>query len=127
MRVKSILIILFIFIMTIFFGFQCGKDRNAPDHLIGVWGTSDPTYADRTFEISRNELIFQTGEKTFDTYSIKSIEMEKIPGTEKILYTINYVNKEGLKYKFSFYYNPAGQGEIRYKNQKEISWTKEKQ
>jgi hypothetical protein len=97
-----------------------------PENLIGVWGTSNPTYADRTFEITKNEVIFQTGEQTFDTYSIKSIEMEKVHRGEDDLYTINYENKEGLKYQFSFYYNPAGQGVIRYKNQMQMAWTKEK-
>jgi hypothetical protein len=125
MKVERVLI-LFICLMMIFFGFQCGKNRNAPDHLIGVWGTSDPGYADRNFEITGNEIIFQTGETTFDTYSIKSIEMEKVPRGQSLLYTITYKNVEGLKYKFSFYYQPAGQGEIRFKNQDQILWTKEK-
>jgi hypothetical protein len=125
MRVKEILI-LFIFLIIISFGFQCGKDRNAPDHLIGVWGTSDPGYADRQFEIARYEIIFQTGKKTFDTYSIESIEMEKVPGGQRLLYTINYKSAEKLKYKFSFYYDPAENGAIRFKNQDQFVWTKEK-
>ncbi len=126
MKVERALVGLLIFLIIIL-GCESKKIARVPDNLIGVWGTSDPTYADRTFEITRNEIIFQTGENTFDTYSIKSIEMEKgFPGVENDLYTINYINKEGLKYKFSFYYNPAGQGEIRYKNQRQIAWTKEK-
>lgn len=125
MKVERALVAVLIFFIIIL-GCESKKIAGVPDNLIGVWGTSDPTYADRTFEITRNEIIFQTGENTFDTYSIKSIEMEKVPGEESSLYTINYKNKEGLKYKFSFYYNPAGQGEIRYRNQRQIAWTKEK-
>lgn len=125
MKVERALVAVLIFFIIIL-GCESKKIAGVPDNLIGVWGTSDPTYADRTFEITRKEIIFQTGENTFNTYSIKSIEMEKIPGEESSLYTINYKNKEGLKYKFSFYYNPAGQGEIRYRNQRQIAWTKEK-
>ncbi len=125
MRVEKVLI-LFISLMILFFGFQCGKNKALPDNLIGVWETSDPKYADRIFEITRNEVIFQTGETTSDTYSIKSIEMEKVPGGQSLLYTITYKNIEGLKYKFSFFYDPAGNGAIRFKNQDQIVWTKEK-
>lgn len=125
MKVERILVV-FIILTIAFFGFQCAESTIVPDNLIGVWGTSDPTYDDRTFEITRNEIIFQTGEKTFDTYAIKKIEMEKVSGGQTLLYIFHYKNKEGLKYKFSFYYNPAGQGEIRYKNQSQVVWTKEK-
>jgi hypothetical protein len=52
--------------------------------------------------------------------------MGKAPGGQSLLYTITYKSVEGLKYKFSFYYNPAGQGEIKFKNQDQIMWTKEK-
>ena len=30
----------------------------------------------------------------------------------------------GQEYKFSFYYDPANQGRIRFKNQSEMVWTK---
>jgi len=35
----------------------------------------------------------------------------------------NYKEQES---KFSFAYNPAGQGEIKFKNQDQFVWTKEK-
>jgi hypothetical protein len=125
MKAERALVGLLIFLIIIL-GCESKKIAAVPENFIGVWGTSDPTYADRTFEITRNEVIFQTGENTFNTYSIKSIEMEKVPGVESSLYTINYIDKEGGKFKLFFYYNPAGQGEIRYKNQRQIAWTKEK-
>jgi hypothetical protein len=117
--------ILFVFILfLLFFGFQCAKSVTVPEYLIGVWGTTDPNYVDRTFKITRGEIIFQTGENSFETYMIKKIEVEKAAGGETLLYLFHYKNIEGLKYKFSFYYNPTGKGEIRYKNQSQIVWTK---
>jgi hypothetical protein len=124
MKVERILLVIFILFVIPFSGFQCGKGPTVPDNLIGVWETTDPMYADRTFEITRNEVIFQTGEQTFNPYTIKKIEMEKAPGKQTLLYTFHYMNQKGLQYKFSFYYDPAGQGEIRYKNQSQILWTK---
>ena len=128
MRVERIVLVVFVLILLMIacFGSQCAQSPTVPENLIGMWGTSDPAYADRTFEITRNKIILQTGEKSFDTYTIKKIQMEKVPGGQTLLYIFHYKSKEGLKYKFSFYYNPAGQGEIRYKNQTQVEWTKTK-
>ena len=104
--------------------FQCGGRGAVPEDLIGVWETTDPDYADRPFEIKTDEVIFGTGEESFDTYPITKIKIEKDPVEQKTLYIICYKNIAGQEYKFSFYYDPANQGTIRFKNQKEMVWTK---
>jgi hypothetical protein len=124
MKAERVLIV-FIFLI-IFFAFQCGKKTDVPDILIGVWKTSAPQYEDRFFEIKKDEIIFGTGEGTFDTHRIKNIEMEEVRGEGSSLYTIYYKNLEGQEYKFSFYYDPIKHGVIRFKNQEKIMWTKEK-
>ena len=120
------ILILFIFLIIIFFGFQCGKNRTVPDHLIGVWKTSEPKYEDRFFEIDRSTITFGIGGGNFDTHPIINIEIEKVAETKGHLYTIYYKDREGQKFKFSFYYHPADHGMIRFKNQDQIVWTKEK-
>ncbi len=104
--------------------FQCGGRGAVPEDLIGVWGTTSPTYEDRSFEIKADEIIFGTGEDKFDTYPITKIRIEKDRKEQKTLYLICYKNIEGKEYKFFFYYDPANQGTIRFKNQKEMLWTK---
>jgi hypothetical protein len=103
---------------------QGGGKAAVPDELIGVWETTTPSYADRPFEIKTDEIIFGTGEEKFDTYPIKKIKIEKDLKEQKAYYIIYYKNVEGQEYKFSFYYDPANQGTIRFKNQKEMVWTK---
>jgi hypothetical protein len=103
---------------------QCGKKTVVPDDLIGVWETTAPTYADRFFEIKTDEVIFGTGEGKFDTYPITKVKMEKNREEQKTLYIIFYKNTARQEYKFSFYYDPANQGTIRFKNQKQMVWTK---
>jgi hypothetical protein len=103
---------------------QCGRKTTVPDDLVGVWETTAPTYADRLFEIKTDEVIFGTGENTFDTYPITKMKIEKDSKEQKTLYIICYKNTAGQEYKFSFYYDPANQGTIRFKNQKEMVWTK---
>ncbi len=124
MKVEKILVVMILF-MFLFFGFQCGKSQTAPDHLIGVWKTTDTRYADRPFEIRKEEIIFHTGGNNFDTYRIHKIEVESASKKEGNLYVIHYKILEGKVYKFSFYYNPAGNGTIRYKNQPEMVWVKD--
>lgn len=92
------------------------SDRGVEDHA--------PTYADRFFEIKTDEVIFGTGEEKFDTYPITKIKIEKNREEHGTLYIICYKNTAGQEYKFSFYYDPANQGTIRFKNQKEMVWTK---
>lgn len=125
MRLEKVLVLLVV-IMTTFFGFQCGKNKNAPDYLVGVWRTSHEKYADRFFEIERNSITFDIGEGKSATHRIINVEIEKTPKEKGTLYTIYYKHEEGEKLKFSFYYDPANQGQIRFKNQDQIVWTKER-
>jgi len=122
MKVKRVLVI--IICLMVLSACQCGRKTPVPDNLIGVWETAAPAYADRFFEIKTDEIIFGTGEEKFDTYPITKIKIEKDCEEQGTLYVICYKNIEGQEYKFSFYYNPANQGTIRFKNQQEMVWTK---
>jgi hypothetical protein len=123
MKIKGILVALILFMIS-FLGFQCGKSLNVPDHIIGVWETADTRYADRPFEITREEIIFHTGGSSFNTYRIKKVEVGKAPQQGTNLYIIHYKILEGKVYKLSLYYNQTGKGEIVYKNRPEMVWTK---
>ena len=122
MKVKRVLVIIFCLIVLSIC--QCGRKTTVPEDLIGVWRTMAPTYADRFFEIRADEVIFGTGEEKFDTYPITKIKIEKDREEQGTLYVICYKNIVGQEYKFSFYYDPANQGTIRFKNQKEMVWMK---
>jgi len=102
--------------------FQCGRGT-VPENLIGVWETKSPAYADRFFEIKAKKIIFGTGGEKFDAYPITKIRIEKDRQEQKTLYLICYKNMDGKVYKFFYYYDPANQGTIRFKNQKEMVWT----
>ena len=112
-------------VLTIFFGWQCGYEKIAPNELVGIWKTSEPRYADRFIKIDQDTITFGTGEKNFEIYSIKKIYMKKVPKESSILYTIHYKNGEGVWCKFAFYYSPINGGVIRLKNQRQMVWTKE--
>jgi hypothetical protein len=122
MKVEKVWII--IVCLMVLFACQQGRKVVVPEDLIGVWETTSPSYADRPFEITPREVVFGTGENTFDTYPISKIKKEEDPKERKTLYIICYKNIERQEYKFSFYYDPANQGTIRFKNQKQMVWTR---
>jgi len=108
--------------MLIFF-YWTYKDRNIPLQLIGDWNTCDPNYSDRYFNISPTTVSFTTGDGTVSTGWIK--EIKTVQSGVSILYTIEY-DVNGAPNELSFYYEaqkPKGSS-IRFKNQKNIIWTK---
>ena len=99
------------------------RNTSVPNHLIGLWKTSDWEYADRSFEITKGSVIIRAGQKTLSNRSISNIETT---GGKNINFNIFLLNQEGGEFKFSFYYDPKNNGEIRLKNPVKIAWTKER-
>jgi len=124
MRPKIILLLFVTF--AVMFGVQCQRMFAVPEELIGIWVTKDPNYLDRPFEIKKNTVIFEQGlgYLDFDVYPIVGVKKTEPEG--KTLYIIYYTIPSGKKFEFSFYYSAANGGEIRFKNQPEMLWTKKK-
>jgi hypothetical protein len=120
---KGLVLLIFFLALSLF---QCGRKATVPGDLIGVWKTTTEPYADLFFEIKADEVVFGTGEGSFDTYRITKIKTEKDPREQGTLFILCYRTIEGQEYKFSFYYDPANHGSIRFKNQQEMVWTKGK-
>ncbi|MGH7273199.1 MAG: hypothetical protein ACREIQ_01905 [Nitrospiria bacterium] len=122
---RSIWILTTLLVFTTFLGCQSEKNKTTLDPaLLGTWKTPAPAYSDRFLELTRGLIILGTGEGNVAVHPIKNIE--KVHEDEDTLYTLTYVNREGKEYNFSFYYNPRNEGVIRFKNQKQIEWTKER-
>lgn len=123
MKLKWILIPVFILVAVCLFMFFTKKNKDVPEILIGKWTTSEPRYEDRFFEITKETFTYGIGGDKEDINFISSIE-KSLEGNS-ILYTINYKNKDGSGFTRSFYYTANGDV-ITFKNQKDIEWTKEK-
>jgi len=124
MRPRTI-VLLFV-TSALMFGAQCQEWFTVPEELIGVWVTKDPNYVDRPFEIKKNTVIFEQGlgYLDFDVYPIAGVKKTESEG--QTLYIIYYTIPSGKKFEFSFFYSAANGGEIRFKNQPEMLWTKKK-
>ena len=103
---------------------QCQELSGVPEELIGVWVTKNPLYSDRPFEIKKNTIVFEQGlgYLDFDVFPIAGVKKSEYEG--QTLYTIYYDIASGKKFEFAFFYTAANGGEIRFKNQPEMLWTK---
>jgi len=106
-------------------GCQAQKENPVPDHLLGVWTTSAPRYANRYIEIRNDMIIFGTGGDAFELHALTDVN--EVREGEAIVYTITHLNHFGQPYTLSFYYERTSDDIIRFKNQREIAWTKERQ
>ena len=99
------------------------KPANIPGELIGVWRTSDPKYAGRSFEIDLVSVNFGTGDGRSSTGFVQKIEGVSDGGGT--VYTITYVT-EGVENQCSFYYSEQKGKTIVFRNQANIPWSKVK-
>ena len=109
-----------LFFLIILLG--CNGDVVVPQHLIGVWETPAPQYADRYMKFTEHALIYGIGEGEEVSHEIEKIDMEQEGG--RTLYTFHYKDAEGEKWTLTFTYSPDT-GTIQMKNSKEI-WEKSK-
>lgn len=103
----------------------CTRKAIVPDELVGIWTTPTPIYEGCFFEITKDEIIFGAKDGSESNFFIKDLKTQKIPEEEWTLYTLSYIVRGFQKYEFPFYYHPASNGVIRFKNKMESVWTKE--
>ena len=107
-------------------GCQPKEDESLPLELVGVWASSAPRFKNDTLELTKEYIVFTSGEFQ-DFISVNFIvKVEKKPERNHIFYVIHYDNIHDQRYKFSFYYYPKKGGVIRLKNQIDIEWRKVK-
>ncbi len=112
-------------ILTMLLLYGCTQRAVIPDELVGTWTTPTPIYEGCFFEITKEEIIFGAKDGSESNFFIKDLKIQKIPHEEWTLYTIAYIVRGYQKYEFPFYYHPASNGVIRFKNKMESVWTKE--
>jgi hypothetical protein len=113
-----------IFLLTLIFFVGCDREVIVPQHLIGEWKTSAPTYADRYMKFTKDTLIYGIGEGEEISHRIKKIDSEQLgQRTVYTLYTFYYIDAEGDKTFLSFTYRPDAGGTIQIKNDNKI-WGK---
>jgi hypothetical protein len=93
-----------------------------PDELVGEWQTTAIKFEGFTFEITPKTLIFDDSNAEDGRAGYLISKIERLYENHKILFTIHHRDEEGLKFKFSFYYDAADGGKITLKNQQRFLW-----
>lgn len=96
--------------------------REIADGLVGVWTTTAPAYADRTFEITKTLITFDSGGQRYSVNSIRKVAVVQDP--VGALYTIDYTTPDDQVAELSFWYVQGREDMIRFKNQQHLVWTK---
>ncbi|UCE21987.1 MAG: hypothetical protein JSV46_07190 [Candidatus Aminicenantes bacterium] len=123
MKTKKITVIFVT--LAVLFIYGCSRNPVIPDELVGMWKTPTPIYEGCFFQITKEEISFGSKDGQVSTFFIKDMRVQKITDEEWTLYTISYVVRGFQKYEFPFYYHPASNGVIRFKNKMESVWTRE--
>jgi len=105
----------------------CGGELIPPE-LIGTWTTSAPRYESVSMEITTETIIFRDGRGYAGVNRITGLERKE--EKDGALYEMAYEGDEGGPFMLSFYLKEARRGKdlqtvIVYKNQKNLTWTKE--
>jgi hypothetical protein len=107
-------------------GCQPEGPETLPTELEGVWMSPAPRYKNDTLELSKEFIVFTSGNSQ-DFVNVNFIvKVEEKPGKDHIFYIIHYENIDEQRYKFAFYYYPSSGGVMRLKNRKDIEWRKVK-
>ena len=108
---------LLILILVVAWMWQTPARKDLPKELWGDWATTDPSYADHTFELDNVCITFTTGEGTISVGFIKDVT--EISEGDRTLYTVSYT-VDDVPNKVSFYYLPNSG--LWFKNQEKIIW-----
>jgi len=112
-----------IFLLILIFVVGCEREVIFPQHLIGVWKTSAPKYADRYMKISQHTVVYGIGKPEEVSHTIDRIGIKQ--GGDGTVYTFYLRDAEGEKDTLTLTYRPDSGGTLQIKNSKEI-WKKDK-
>ncbi len=101
-----------------------GRSDPLPRDLVGVWQTTAPDYADRTFEIAEDALVFRTGPRPsdYEVHLISEVRSSSLDDDVK-LYRVTY-GAEDAGGELAFHYHPRPQPQIRFAHQRDMIWTR---
>lgn len=99
-----------------------------PPELIGAWTTSAPRYETASMEITTETVTFRDGKGYAGMNRIT--DLGKKEDKDRALYEMVYVGDEGGPFVLSFYLKQVRRGKdmqtvIVYKNQENLTWTRE--
>ncbi len=94
-----------------------------PDGAVGLWTTLTPSYADRTFRLTKNTLTFHVSPQDSTFHPIVRVESSSEDDDNATQYTVFYTHYGDI-YEFSFLYSEVPDTTIKFVNQRQMIWRK---
>ncbi|MEE8148538.1 MAG: hypothetical protein V3T24_13100 [Longimicrobiales bacterium] len=95
-----------------------------PTEILGRWTTTDPRYADRAFEITRERVYLHQGGDEFALYAVLGFRII-VSEDDAPIYSVVYRDDAAEEYSFRFYLSHEGGDAIRFTNQQEMVWSRD--
>jgi len=99
----------------------CGTPQDQAVHvpaaLLGVWVNESAIMADRVFEITPEELFFQTAPDAYTLHAIEGLEVAECEGA--LDYDLEY---RGLSGEAEFFRLTLSGGALRMRSRPEVRW-----
>ena len=97
------------------------RDRAGPPpaELQGVWRSPAPAYAERSFEVRLDSVIFGTGRYTMDMWPLDGVIAERL-GPSEILYTLRYLGEDREPDEVRVHHTAGPPESLRFDNRKEV-------
>ena len=96
-------------------GCQNQDISTVPEHLIGIWKSTDARYATCYVEFSKKFVTFGTDNQSVRTHDIRKINSTPLQDN-RIVYTFHYRDNEREKWQLIVTYNAHPEPTIRLKN-----------
>lgn len=129
---RRIPLIFFLLVPLVLIGCEGPKNNTVPHYLIGTWRSQAPGYTDRFLHFTQHGVMFGTGGDSGEAFPVSEVQEFTVTDVasarykNSVLFTIHYITNERQEYLLSFYYDPAPEGAITFKNQEQVRWTKER-
>lgn len=91
---------------------------SVPPELQGVWVTTEERYAERAFEITAEDLFFQTGARDYTVHGIRGLRQEE--GEGSMTYVFEFRGQSGEREEFRV--ERRGPTELVFPNQPLVVW-----
>lgn len=99
----------------------CSASGPPPPEIQGVWRSTSAAYAERSFEVRPDSVIFGTGKYTMDIWPITGVTAEpsEVPAADT-LYTVHYVGPDQETLAVRVHYAAGPPATLRFDNRREV-------
>ncbi len=102
----------------------CTGQKTSPSEIIGVWATDHADHEGESMEFTSSRLIMSSSEDVYEN-SIVEIKSSKGHLYNTTLYTIRFLDSDGVENLLNVIYSPEDGGTLRLKALQDVLWSRQ--